>query len=200
MNKNGIVYTIIFTFFIAFFFVFFLALANDATEELVEQNKIVSVQSSILKSIGKMPSDNSMVSDIYSGEFDSVPQAGDTIKTVSHGRTILIRYFSGSGLWGTITGIMAVDEAVERIIGLDIISHNETPGLGGRIDEEWFKNQFSGERISDDGITIVKGTGSFDEDSENSRVDGITGASLTSQSMETIVNDEIEYLRSEGGN
>ncbi|MBF9015627.1 MULTISPECIES: FMN-binding protein [unclassified Oceanispirochaeta] len=198
MNKNGIIYTIIFTFIIAFFFVFFLALANDATVELVEQNKIVSVQSSVLKSIGKMPADEMKISEVYTEEFDSVPQPGEMIETEVAGQSVLIRYFSGSGLWGTITGIIAVDDKVERIIGLDIISHNETPGLGGRIDEEWFKKQFSGEKISTEGITVAKGAGSSDEDSENSRVDGITGASLTSKSMETIVNNEIEYLKTEG--
>lgn len=200
MNKNGIIYTIIFTFIIAFFFVFFLALANDATVELVEQNKIVSVQKSVLKSISKMPEDEMKISEVYTAEFDSVPQPGDMIKTEIAGQSVLIRYFSGSGLWGTITGIIAVDNKIERIIGLDIISHNETPGLGGRIDEDWFKEQFSGEKISTEGITIAKGVGSSDSDSENSRVDGITGASLTSKSMETIVNNEIKYLKSEGGN
>lgn len=199
MNKNGIFYTVLFTFIIAFFFVFFLALANDATIALVEENKIVSVQSSVLKSIDRMPEEGMSISLAYGKEFDSVPQPGDTIETSIDGRAILIRYFSGSGLWGTITGILAVDKDVSRIVGLDIISHNETPGLGGRIDEEWFKDQFSGEKISDRGILVAKGSGASDEDPENSRVDGITGASLTSKSMETIVNNEIEYLRSGEG-
>ncbi|MDC7234836.1 MAG: FMN-binding protein [Spirochaetales bacterium] len=197
MNKNGIVYTIIFTFITAFFFVFFLALANDATEELVEQNKIVSVQSSVLKSIGKLPEGGASISEAYSSEFDSVPVPGDTIKTNIAGEDVLIRYFSGSGLWGTITGILAVDGSVSRIIGLDIISHNETPGLGGRIDEDWFKDQFKGERISSEGIKVVKGSGSADGDTENASVDGVTGASLTSTSMETIINKEIDYLKTE---
>lgn len=199
MNRNGIIYTVVFTFVTAFFFVFFLSLANNATISLVEENKIVSIQKSVLRSIGKLPAEDSQVSAAYSAEFDTVPEPGDVIATTLDGEEIVIRYFSGSGLWGTITGVLALDSGLNRIIGLDIISHNETPGLGGRIDEEWFKNQFAGEKIGDKGITVVKGTGSSDDNPDNSAVDGVTGASLTSKSMETIVNREIASQRTEGG-
>jgi len=195
MNRNGIIYTVIFSFLTAFFFVFFLALADGATRELVEQNKIVSVQKSILKVLNKMPADEEDISETYQTMFSTVPQPGETLETNLDGNAIVIRYFSGSGLWGTITGIIGMTESLDRITGLDIISHNETPGLGGRIDEDWFKEQFRGEKISGDGIVVAKGSGNVDTDKENSRVDGITGASLTSSSMAKIVNGEIEYFR-----
>ena len=138
MNKNGIIYTVIFTFLIAFFFVFFLALANDATVQMVEENNILSIQKSVLRSIGMLPEEDSLVSEVYNSEFDTLPEPGDVIETSIDGEDVVIRYFSGSGLWGTITGVLALDAGLERIVGLDIISHNETPGLGGRIDEDWF--------------------------------------------------------------
>ncbi|MDF1568486.1 MAG: FMN-binding protein, partial [Spirochaetaceae bacterium] len=87
--------------------------------------------------------------------------------------------------------------SLSQIIGLDVISHSETPGLGGRIEEDWFKDQFREEQIGPDGITVRKGEGGVDDDKENSTVDGITGASLTSAAMEVIINNEIEYLRQE---
>ena len=72
------------------------------------------------------------------------------------GQTYYAIIFSGNGLWGTITGILAVNENVSRIIGVDIISHNETPGLGGRIDETYFKEQFRNEKIINNQISIKK--------------------------------------------
>ncbi len=196
MNKNGILYTIIFSFLTAFFFVFFLALADGATKDLVDQNNIVSVQKSVLKVIDKLPADEEDISSVYDQYFKSVPRPGDELQAKVDGQNILIRYFSGSGLWGTITGIIGFSESLDTIEGLDIISHNETPGLGGRIDEDWFKNQFRGEKIGPDGIVVAKGGGGADTDKSNSTVDGITGASLTSSSMAKIVNGEIEYFRS----
>ena len=80
------------------------------------------------------------------------------------------------------------------IVGLDIISHSETPGLGGRIEEDWFKEQFRGELIPPGGVRVMKGEGGMDLDQGNGMVDGVTGASLTSAAMETIVNDEIDML------
>ncbi|MDT8298577.1 MAG: FMN-binding protein, partial [Spirochaetaceae bacterium] len=118
-------------------------------------------------------------------------------RAVVGGRDVMVKQFQGNGLWGTITGVLAVDSSLSQIIGLDVISHSETPGLGGRIEEDWFKDQFREEQIGPDGITVRKGEGGVDDDKENSTVDGITGASLTSAAMEVIINNEIEYLRQE---
>jgi len=72
------------------------------------------------------------------------------------------------------------------------MNHSETPGLGGRIDETAFKEQFRGERISSSSsarIAVVSGqdTGSKDD----SKVDAITGATRTSESIQTLLNKAI---------
>jgi len=68
---------------------------------------------------------------------------------------------------------------------VDFTSHNETPGLGGRIDEAWFKEQFRNRKI-------VIGTGlSYDTEQEN-QLDAITGATSTSRSILNILNDVID--------
>ena len=60
-----------------------------------------------------------------------------------HGYAILR---NGPGLWGEITSVIAFDRDLRRILGIDFIKQNETPGLGARITEEWFKDQFRGKR------------------------------------------------------
>ncbi|MCK5735709.1 MAG: FMN-binding protein, partial [Spirochaetaceae bacterium] len=67
----------------------------------------------------------------------------------------------------------------------------------GRIEEDWFKDQFRGEVIPENGITVRKGEGGSDKDPDNGVVDGVTGASLTSTAMEVIVNNQIAELRKE---
>ena len=119
------------------------------------------------------------------------------VKADINGNILLVKQFSGQGLWGTVTGVIAVNRDVSRIIGLDIISHEETPGLGGRIEEDWFKDQFRGEAIPDSGIKVKKGEGGSDNNPDNGIVDGVTGASLTSAAMEVIVNNQIAELRKE---
>ena len=83
----------------------------------------------------------------------------------------------------------------ERAVGLEIVSHNETPGLGGRVAEKPFTDQFREERIVN--ATIVIGVaGSGDEDHENGTVDAITGASRTSDGMRVILKRELGVLAS----
>jgi len=199
MNKDGFIYTVVFTFIGAFVFVFGLSLANGVTRPLVEANQKIDFYTALLTAAG-IETDGD-VEEAFEEKFPGVnEEETELFQTTVDGETVLIRRFSGSGLWGTITGVLAVNEEIDRIQGLDIISHNETPGLGGRIEEQWFIDQFRNESIASGSITVKKGTGEGgDQNSENQQVDGITGASLTSKSMETIVNNTIELIKDEKG-
>jgi Na+-transporting NADH:ubiquinone oxidoreductase, subunit NqrC len=77
---------------------------------------------------------------------------------------------------------------------VDFISQNETPGLGGRIEENWFKEQFKSEKLIDGRITVTA-IGQADENHENGKVDAITGATQTSKAVEKIINEYLEKLR-----
>ncbi len=204
MNKNNLLYTVIFTFAASFFFVFFLSLADSLTAEKTGANERISFYSAFLKSAGISFSDKNETEKLFKKYF---PGAGsfpfrDTIRAEVNGEEMLLRLFSGSGLWGTITGVIAVTPDLKTIRGLEIISHNETPGLGGRIDEAWFKEQFRGEAVAsfNGAIRVRKGTGAgADSDPSNSEVEGITGASLTSSSVEVLVNNVIAEIANEEG-
>ena len=66
--------------------------------------------------------------------------------------------------------------------GIDFIAQNETPGLGARIEESWFKDQFIGKTPP---FTLV------DEGTQNkasNEIDGITGATYTSRYVRDMVN------------
>ncbi len=208
MNKNNFFYTVIFTFAASFFFVFFLSLADSLTAEKTAANTRISFYSAFLKSAGVEFKDKNETQKLFEKYFpDAVAKTeGDaaqftkTIKATVNGEELVLKLFSGSGLWGTITGVIAVTPDFKTIKGLEIISHNETPGLGGRIDEKWFKDQFRNEAIASDdaAIKVRKGSGGSDSDPTNSEVEGITGASLTSASIQTIVNNVIAGLAKEG--
>jgi Na+-transporting NADH:ubiquinone oxidoreductase subunit C len=90
---------------------------------------------------------------------------------------------------------VAVNADVTKVLGIDIISQNETPGLGGRIDEPWFKNQFRGEVIPAGGNIKTGPAGAGDTDLTNGRFDAITGASITSKLFDAMLNQALERLR-----
>jgi Na+-transporting NADH:ubiquinone oxidoreductase subunit C len=200
MNKHGIIYTILFTFIVSFLFVLVLAFANEGTRAQVAFNQTVSRQRAILNALGiEYAGADDVVAKYQS--VDEVQQGDVTLyRAEVDGETVYAKEFNGSGLWGTISGIIAVDESMNRTVGLEIISHNETPGLGGRIDEGWFKEQLRGERIVNGSITVA-GSGDGDTDHDNGEIDAITGASRTSDSMQVIINAELTALSEAlGGN
>jgi Na+-transporting NADH:ubiquinone oxidoreductase subunit C len=103
----------------------------------------------------------------------------------------------GPGFWGPIEGYLGVGPDGTVITGISVTSHTETPGLGGRIAEDWFEDQFEGRSIHPEDnngspISIVPGTGSkVPQD-----VDAITGATGTSNRFEKIIREAAETARS----
>lgn len=191
MNRQGVLYTVIFTFLIAFAFVFLLALANEGTREQVAYNRAISRQRAILTAMGLSAATDAEVEELFAG-VETIERNGIQLyATEIDGETVYAKEFAGSGLWGTIEGVIAVEAGLGRAVGIEIIAHNETPGLGGRIDEPEFKAQFRGEAIVD-GRIEVGSAGPGDQDYDNGKIDAITGASRTSDSMRTIINAELE--------
>ena len=195
MNRQGIVYTIIFTFVAAFFFVLILSLTNELTGERVALNQNLRKRRAILNAIGIAVQGGEADYKMYDARVkERIVDGAQLFEAVVDGQTVLAIQFAGSGLWGVITGVLAVNDGFSQVIGIDIISHNETPGLGGRIDEAWFKEQFRGETLVEGRIRVA-GAGDGDADRNNGRVDAITGASRTSQALDTILNRSLAAIR-----
>jgi Na+-transporting NADH:ubiquinone oxidoreductase subunit C len=89
----------------------------------------------------------------------------------------------GQGLWGSIRGYIGVSATFDRLLGMEFVEQNETPGLGGRIDEPWFKEQFAGVPLIP-GENLVYGSG----------IDAITGATSSSNAVLNILNNTISEL------
>lgn len=90
-------------------------------------------------------------------------------------------YGSGPGLWGTIRAVIGYDKGLDRMTGIDFIEQSETPGLGARITEQWFREQFRGKSAP---FTMVR----EGEKSGPHEFDAITGATITSTAVRDIVN------------
>lgn len=199
MDKNSMTYTAVFSFIITFILVFLLTLTHVSTKDRVsEYNKNYEI-SSILKTIGVEPQ-NSEIQKQFKSFFNLDLPTNKTMLARVDGEEILVSKFSGKALWGTVNGIIAMDKDLKTIKGIDIISHNETPGLGGRIEEEWFLNQFKGETINGSNINVIQGSGDGNYDSADGIIDGIVGATRTSHSIEVMINQKIKSLREEVGN
>jgi len=100
--------------------------------------------------------------------------------------------FAGPGLWGPVKGFLAMDPDMTCIKGITFYEQEETPGLGGEIVKDWFRQRFIDLAIRDaDGKPgIIIGTG---EDAPN-RVDGISGATMTCDKVQEMLNEAIKSI------
>jgi Na+-transporting NADH:ubiquinone oxidoreductase subunit C len=195
MNREGLIYTVLVTFIVSFVFVGLLAVANEFTKAQVAQNDLLFERRAILNAVGIRYDSPDQVFALYDERVQIKDYRGIEMKEATvGGQTVEAVRFSGPGLWGEITGVVAFERDLSRIVGLDIISHNETPGLGGRIAEPWFTDQFRGERIVNGQIQVTGGDGKGDPDKDNGRVDSITGATRTSTAMQVMLNARLAQL------
>lgn len=97
----------------------------------------------------------------------------------------------GYGLWSTLHGFLALKSDLNTVEGFGFYQHAETPGLGGEVDNPRWKGLWPGKRVlGDDGrpvISIVKG--GVDPSSANAvhQVDGLAGATLTSNGVDRLL-------------
>ncbi|MHC4645262.1 MAG: FMN-binding protein [Planctomycetota bacterium] len=102
--------------------------------------------------------------------------------------------FEGPGLWGPIKGLLALGPDMRTIRGITFYKQEETPGLGGEIASAWFREQFKGKKITDDsgnaGILIKGGR----DKSAVNEVDAITGATMTCEKVQELLNSVIKRI------
>lgn len=98
---------------------------------------------------------------------------------------------TGRGLWGGLWGYIALNADKKTVFGTYFYHTSETAGLGARIGERWFQEQFNGKPLfaGDDtqniALSVVKAGASKAE----TEVDGVTGATLTSDGVSAMVKD-----------
>ena len=167
---------------------------QDANAEAEKNRNILGVlqvpypADSSSQELVKIYEDN--VSEEQSGELDMFryvppPDSGKT-ETVAIG-------FEGPGLWGPVKGFLALDKDMRTIRGITFYEQEETPGLGGEIAADWFREQFVGKSILDEagnaGIII-----SSDEGEAPNKVDAISGATMTCDKIQAMLNEVIKSI------
>lgn len=103
----------------------------------------------------------------------------------------------GKGLWGPLSGYLALSPDVSEVIGVTFFAPKETPGLGAEIQELPFKEQWKGKKLFKDGqptgIRVAKGKAADTHPDELDHwVDGVSGATITSRGVDAMVVEGIE--------
>lgn len=212
INTNSNVYTVVYASVMVIIVAFMLAFVASALKETQDANVANDTKGQILTALGydkatinvaevysEKVQDNLFVDGelkAYEGDFNTT--YGSLIKngelhvftaTTAQDEKAYVIPVVGRGLWGGLWGYIAVNETKDKVLGTYFYHESETAGLGARIGEKWFQDQFIGKPIfGEDGnvvLTVVK-AGAAQAENE---VDGVTGATLTVNGVSAMVKD-----------
>ncbi len=103
------------------------------------------------------------------------------------------------GLWSTMYGFLALAPDTKTVKGFGYYEQGETPGLGGEVDNPSWKNQWVGKEIFNTEwepvFKLKKGSVSSSDEGKEHMVDGLSGATITSEGVTT----SIQYWLSQNG-
>ena len=184
---NRPMHTIIFMLLISAVFAALLAGANAYYSPVIRENEEEVRKKSVLYVLDVAVNESARLQEVYEENIIETNLNGTKAyaKLSPEGEAEgYAFFFSAPGLWGTINGYIAVARDFRSLLGVDFVSHNETPGLGGRIDELWFKEQFRKISIGNNAVLAYK-------NEDGGQVDAITGATSTSRAVLDILNSFI---------
>ena len=202
---NRIIRSAIFMFIVTLIFTSVVTAVKIVNEDRIERNRKIKLQRTILTVLG-LNKDNKLspekVSAIYNKRVKEDKIRNRTIYTCYNddGKTVVGYAFpvDGPGFWGPIYAMVAVSPDLTKLLGISFYRHSETPGLGGRISENWFSGQFKGLSLELTGnekqyFYLVP----EEEKKRKNDLDAITGASRTSDAVEAFLNRELKMVLKE---
>lgn len=199
--KKSFMYPIIFMVILTVFFTSILAFLNYSTADRIAYNQETDIRKVVLYvlDIDTESDDPETIERVFKEKIIEEKTDDYIIYSVVEDEETIAYAFpvGGTGLWGSITGYAGISADYTKLLGVDFVEQSETPGLGGRISEDIYKEQFRDLDLSkaEDENYIIYTPAS------GGNIDAIAGATLTSQSVANFLNKNIgDFIKKEGVN
>ena len=196
LNTNSNAYIIIYSAILVVVVAFLLAFVYQALKPMQDANVALDVKKQILYSLNIRDLDGAEAEAKYAEvvkeekEFD-----GQKIYECQiDGQNIRVASLKGMGLWGGISGYVAIDKE-GKVFGAYFNHESETAGLGAEIkDSQAWQEKFIGKKIFNDNgevvLSVVKKV-----DDPTTQVDCVTGATLTSNGVDAMLKDGLKNVK-----
>lgn len=163
---------------------FVLAYVKDLTAEPIEYAKIKNVKEPAVKAV-LSGYDNDPIKDRVSfpvgADKYGRPLSLVVFPAKKSGKTFAVAFeSSGKGYKGPIGVMVGIDVDTNKLTGISVVGHTETPGLGARITESAFTDPFKGQLL--------------DKDLSKDNIQALTGATLSTVGVLAAVNSARETL------
>jgi electron transport complex protein RnfG len=161
-----------------------LGYTNEITKEPIEQQVLqanIEARQSIL-------SEATDFEEISKEQFAEYTEILEVYRGIKNGETVGFTVKTNPSGYGGEIEVMIGIKLDGTISGINIGNHSETPGLGAKASEEFFKNQYIGKK-SDKELTVIKS--GVPKDNE---IQAISGATITSKAVTSGVNTAIKFF------
>ncbi|MCB5229263.1 MAG: FMN-binding protein [Candidatus Cloacimonetes bacterium] len=205
--RETLIYPIVFMIILSIIFVGVLALMYHATKEKVETYKEESYQKivldlcapSIATATGLNEADIiSAFPQSYNEYIKQTSLTGEDRPSfaVSIDDSVIVRVVDipGKGLWDKMRALVAVSPDLSQIRKLAIYEQMETPGLGARISEPWFQEQFQDLQVIADGKFVTLELISEKQERKDGQINKVTGATISSGAVISMLKDSLQKL------
>ena len=190
LNTNSNSYIIIYSAILVVIVAFLLAFVYQALKPMQDANVALDVKKQILYSLNIRDLDGAEAEAKYAEVVkEEKEQDGQKVYECQiDGKDITVASLKGMGLWGGISGYLAID-GEGKVFGAYFNHESETAGLGAEIkDSQAWQELFQGKKIFDENgntaIAVVKKV-----ENPASEVDCVTGATLTSNGVSDMLRD-----------
>jgi Na+-transporting NADH:ubiquinone oxidoreductase subunit C len=174
---------------------FLLAFVYQALKPMQDANVALDIKKQILYSLNIRGLDGAEAEakykEVVKGEKEDEDNGQKVYECQIDGKNIVVVSLKGMGLWGGISGYLAVDEE-GKVYGAYFNHEGETAGLGAEIkDSQAWQEKFIGKQIWDEQGNVVL---SVVKKVENpaTQVDCVTGATLTSNGVDAMLKDGLK--------
>lgn len=165
-----------------------LVVVDTLTGPMIAKNEKIKELSTILNTFGIEYTDET-IEKAFTDNIETVEYPEMSVYRTSSGEMAFP--FEGSGFQGPIIGIAVMDADGKTIRAVGIKSQEETPGLGSRITEKQFLDSFIGKQFDPELILVGAG-----KSVNNTDVDGITGATMSSIALIKVMNSDYKTFYS----
>jgi len=196
LNTNSNAYIIIYSAILVVIVAFLLAFVYQALKPMQDANVALDVKKQILYSLNIRDLDGAEAEAKYA-EVVKEEKDADGQKLYEcqiDGKDILVASLKGMGLWGGISGYVAIDPE-GKVYGAYFNHESETAGLGAEIkDSQEWQEKFIGKQIWDENGNVVLSIVKKVEDPAT-QVDVVTGATLTSNGVDAMLKDGLKNVK-----
>ncbi len=190
LNTNSNAYIIIYSTILVVIVAFLLAFVFQALKPMQDANVALDVKKQILYSLNIRGLDGQEAEAKYAEvvKEDKVVDNQRIYLCQIDGQDITVASLKGMGLWGGISGYLAIDKD-GKVYGAYFNHESETAGLGAEIkDSQAWQEKFIGKKVWDEEGNVILSVVKKVEDAE-SQVDCVTGATLTSNGVDAMIKD-----------